>query len=231
MNRRDKAPVPLKVEDLPSLVRVVASRADYIPPLHYFKIGSKHVLAHLFTLPFRKYSIPLLVYVETAARPLQYVVYTPLEHEMARFSEIPETGRFVSFPVVEVEPVPELVRKALTATAARKIPGLESVHVKSLDSLMRLVSAMTDEASNPPLWCFKKGGQYLAGVIYPLFEYYDSAALPLVYFTELEAKPAAPFIAYKPVSGGGSVHFTDSVSDARYVYGRLVFVESFPFRL
>ncbi|MEM4329045.1 MAG: hypothetical protein QXI50_05220, partial [Candidatus Caldarchaeum sp.] len=75
------------------------------------------------------------------------------------------------------------------------------------------------------------GGQYLAGVIYPLFEYYDSAALPLVYFTELEAKPAAPFIAYKPVSGGGSVHFTDSVSDARYVYGRLVFVESFPFRL
>ncbi|MCS6769363.1 MAG: hypothetical protein NZ570_02880 [Candidatus Caldarchaeum sp.] len=231
MTKRDKAPVPLKVEDISSLMRLMASRADFYPPIHYFRVGQRNVLAHIFTIPFRKYSIPLLVYAETEKPPRPYVVYTPLEHEESRFSDIPETGRYVSFPVVEVEPIPELVKSSLTTSTERKISGLESVHVKSLDSLMRLVSAMVDEASSPPLWCFRKDGHYVVGVIYPLFEYYDSAALPLVYYTELESKPPAPFIAYRAVPGSASITYTNSVSDARYVYGRLIFVERFPFKL
>ncbi|MEM2237503.1 MAG: hypothetical protein QXR26_02080 [Candidatus Caldarchaeum sp.] len=232
MTRRGgRTPVPLKVEDTASLARLVASRADYIPPLLEFSVNGRHILSHLMSIPFGKYSLPILVYAELTNAPKPYLVYTPLEREEARFSDIPETGRYVSFPVIEIEPTPDIIEMALSEPLKKKIRGLKSVHVKTLGSLMRLVSAIVDEASSPPLWCFKLDGGYVVGVIYPVYEYYDSAALPLVYYTELDSKPPAPFIAYRPVVGGHKIQYSDSLSDSRFVYGRIIFVETFPFKL
>ncbi len=226
-----KIPVPLKVEDLASLARLIACRADYIPPLFYLTVDEKHILSHLFTIPLDKYGLPLLAYVETSQPPGQYIVYTPLEHEEARFSTIPETGRYISYPIIEIKPTPSLVKTALTTPFRRKIRGLEAVYVKSVDSLMRLVSAMIDEASSPPVWCFKNKGKYVLGVIYPVYEYYDSAALPIFHYTELAYKPPAPFISYKPTVEGSDIKYSYSLSDTRFVYGRIIFVDNFPFEL
>ncbi|MEM4303694.1 MAG: hypothetical protein QXQ70_07355 [Candidatus Caldarchaeum sp.] len=229
--RGAKIPVPLKVEDTASLARLVASRADYIPPLLEFSLNGRHILSHLMSIPFGKYSLPLLVYTDLDRPPKPYLVYTPLDREETLFSDIPETGRYVSFPVIEIEPTPDILEMALSEPVNRKIRGLKSVHVKTIASLMRLVSAMVDEASSPPLWCFRLKGRHAVGIIYPVYEYYDSAALPLVYYTELGSKPPAPFIAYKPDVGGQTIQYLNSLSDSRFVYGRIIFVETFPFSL
>jgi len=225
-----RSPVPVEVEDLASLARLVSTRADYIAPLMAYPNGDKYLISHIFSIPFGRYSIPLLLYTALKEPPKAYLVYTPLEHEETWFSNSPETGRFISFPVVEAHPAPDFIGKALSLPL-RRIRGLVSVPLKNMESLMRLVSALTDEASSPPIWCFANKGRYLAGVFYPVFEYYDSAALPILYYVELDRKPTTPFAGYRPTSAGGVVEYTYSVSDARYVYGRIVYVKFFPFQI
>lgn len=178
-------------------------------------------------MPFGKISLPMLFYVELDEKPSKYIVYTPLEKEEIKFSDVPETGRFVSYPILEAEELPEIFKSAIEGTPRRRISGLEVVRVKDVESIMRLVSAMTDEAFSPPLWCYRTDQGYGISLFYPVYEYYDSAALPLVYYTTMPRKPPAPFIAYSP-SEKEKVVFTNSVSDARFVYGRIVFVEKFP---
>jgi len=226
-----KTPVPLAVEDLASFARIVASRADFIPPVLVFELGGRHVLAYMMTMPFGKLSLPLLTYYQLEMSPKPYLVYTPLERETVYLSETPETGRFVSFPIIEVDPPPKFIEGALETKRPRKISGLESVKVRNLDSLLRLVSVMIDESSNPPLWCFPQNQRYILGILYPIYEYYDSTALPVLYYVELNSKPTTPFIGYMPALGGSRIVYTHSISDARYVYGRVVYVKSFPFRL
>jgi hypothetical protein len=226
-----RSPVPVEVEDLASLARLVSTRADYIAPLLAYLNEDKHIISHTFSIPFGRYSIPLLLYMELKEPPKAYLVYTPLEHEETWFSHTPESGRYISFPVVEAFPAPDIIEKALTMPPRRKIVGLVSVRLKNMESLMRMVSALTDEASSPPLWCFANRGKYVAGIFYPVFEYYDSAALPILYYVELDKKPTAPFTGYRPTTSGGVVEYTYSISDARYVYGRIVYLKSFPFQI
>ncbi|MEM0440126.1 MAG: hypothetical protein QXY84_04265 [Candidatus Caldarchaeum sp.] len=225
-NRRGQIPIAVKVEDLASLVRLVASRGDYFPPLLYFENNSVPTISHLYSIPLQRGNLPILFYAALTEKPKKFVVYTPLEREETKFSDIPETGRYVSYPVIEAEPPPELFVRALNEQPRRKLSGFEKVHVKDVGSLMRIVSAMSDDAFSPPVWCYQgKTGRNLA-VLYPIYEYYDSAVLPLLYYTTVERKPTAPFIAYS--ASENSIKYGYSISDARYVYGRIIFIEKFP---
>ncbi|MDW8084249.1 MAG: hypothetical protein RMI49_03525 [Candidatus Caldarchaeum sp.] len=228
--RRHQLPVPIKVEDLASLARLLSSRWDVVSHLLAFRSEEKTYISYLQTMPFGKISLPMLFYAELLERPKRYVVYTPLGKEETRFSDLPETGRYVSYPVLEAEPPPEIFRLAIEGPRQRKISGLETIRVKDLESLMSLVSAMTDEAISPPLWCYRKDAGYGLAVLYPVYEYYDSAALPLLYHTELVDKPKTPFIAYSPTEKE-KIRYSDSVSDSRYVYGRIVYLERFPLEI
>ncbi|MCX8200501.1 MAG: hypothetical protein N3H84_00130 [Candidatus Caldarchaeum sp.] len=224
---RNRSPFPVKVEDIASLARLLSSRWDTIPHLLSFTKGEKIYLSYLQTIPYGRISLPVLFYVELLEKPKKYLVYTPLEKEETRFSDVPETGRYVSYPVLEAEQMPEIFQLSVVDSRRRKLPNPEVIRVKDLQSIMRLVSALTDEAFSPPVWCYRNNFEYEISTLYPVYEYYDSAALPLLYLTRIPEKPPAPFIAYSP-SERDPLKFTDSVSDARYVYGRIVFVEKFP---
>ncbi|MDJ0273498.1 MAG: hypothetical protein NYU40_04425 [Aigarchaeota archaeon] len=220
-------PVPVRVEDLASLVRLASSRWDYIPHLIAFRHGQQNIIAYLQTMPMGKVNIPMLFHT-TAPEPVKkYVVYTALEKEETRLSDQPETGRYISYPIIHADPPPHILEKAITGKHVRKIRGIEKIKVKALDSIMRLVSAMTDESFSPPVWCYRSRNGYNLAVLYPVYEYYDSIALPFLYYVEVEEKPPAPFIAYSPTLGRESIRYTNSVSDTRYSYGRLIFLEKF----
>lgn len=225
-NRRSQIPVSVKVEDLASLVRLVASRGDYIPPLLYFENNSIPTISYLYSIPLQRGSLPILFYATLTEKPKKFIVYTPLEREETKFSDFPETGRYVSYPVIEAEPPPELFVRALNEQPRRKPAGFEKIHVKDVGSLMRIVSAMSDDAFSPPVWCYRAKTGYNLAVLYPIYEYYDSAVLPLLYYATVETKPPAPFVAYLPKEN--SIKYSYSVSDARYVYGRIIFIEKFP---
>ncbi len=198
-----------------------------MPHLIAFQHLQQTVVAYLQTMPLGKVSIPMLFHTVVQELVKKYVVYTALEKEETRLSDHPETGRYVSYPIIHVDPPPRIMEKAITSKPGRKLRGIEKIRVKGLDSIMRLVSAMTDESFSPPVWCYRSKNGYSLSVLYPVYEYYDSIALPFLYYIEIAQKPPAPFIAYSPTLERESIRYTDSVSDTRYFYGRLVFLENF----
>ena len=224
-----RSPVPIEVADLKSLVRLATSRTDYTPILLSFKYSGKELVASFLSIPFLRGSLPLLTYSFMDASPPPFIAYTNLEREEILYVSKPEAGKYVTCPVVRMDEPPGFTLRALQSRS-RGIRVPASTKLSGIDSLMRLVAAMNDEASTPPIWHFQRGGHHMLAIFYMLMEYYDSMALPLLCYVVLDEPPRAPFIAYMP-GESPKLEFRNNVSDARYLYGRIVPVRSFPFSL
>ncbi|GBC68562.1 hypothetical protein HRbin01_00245 [archaeon HR01] len=224
-----KAPIPLRLEGLDSLVRLATSRSDVVPVLMSFKHDGKDLLAFFFSIPFLRGSLPIFAYTELDTHPPPFIAYTCLEREDILYVSEPMSGKYVTCPVVQLEEPPELAVNTLRLKR-RGVPVPVSVRLAGLDSMMRLVAAMNDEASTPPIWHFKSSGQEYLAVFYMLMEYFDSVALPMLCYVVLDRPPAYSFLAYIP-SENHAVEFRPHVSDLRHFYGRIIHVKDMPFKL
>ena len=225
----ERLPIAVEVLDVASLARLATSRSDYIPSFWCSSVGKRYVLYHFYSLPFWNGSIPILAYVWCDEAPAPYLVYTNLGHEEARFTKTPESGKYVNGVVIEVEETPRFVSLAIKSTGKQELGKPVVSKVVNLFSLMRLVAAMTDSTATPPIWYNEKNR--IAGILYPILDYYDSTALPIfLYVTNLENKEMKGYVKYLSSDDGEELEFTDNVSDTRYIYGRLIYVRRLPFR-
>ena len=225
----EKPPIAVELLDVTSLARLATSRTDYIPSFWWAPVGRRNVLYHLYSIPFWNGSIPILAYVWYEGEPAPYLVYTNLGHEEARFTKTPESGKYVNGVVIEVEETPSFVKSAIKVAGKQSALNPVTSKVSSLSSLMRLVAAMTDSTATPPIWCEEKSR--IAGILYPILDYYDSTALPVfLYVTGFENKEMKGYLRYLSSDEGEVVEFTDNVSDTRYTYGRLIYAKSIPFK-
>ncbi len=226
----EKLPVAVEVLDIASLARLATSRTDYIPSFWWSSIGRRNVLYYFYSIPFWSGNIPILAYTWCEDAPEPYLAYTNLGHEEAKFTKTPESGKYVNGVVIEVNEVPRFVKQAIKSAGKQKLEKPVASRVVGLSSLLRLVAAMTDSTATPPIWC--NGGDGVAGILYPILDYYDSTALPIFLYTSgLQNKEMKGYVRYISSDEGEEVEFTDNVSDTRYVYGRLIYVREFPFKL
>ena len=228
----EKPPVAVEVEDLLSLARLATTRSDYPPLLWWFPLRGKHVIAHMTSIPFWKGNIPILAYVWYEDQPPPYIAYTNLEKEEVKLTTTPEAGKYINCVVVEIEETPHFVAEAVrqrSSVSHDEKPIM--VRARSLASLMRLVATMSDSTSTPPIWHLAQREKHLLGILYPFFDYYNSTTLPLFFYMELRDKPAGPYIRYLPSDAGEELDFASSVTDLKYVYGRVVSVKNLPFRI
>lgn len=226
----ERPPIAVEVLDVASLARLATSRSDYIPSFWSSFIGSRRILYHFYPLPFWSGSIPVLAYVWYEDPTAPYLAYTNLGREEAKFTKSPESGRYVNGVVIEVDETPRFVKQAIKSTGRRRLERPVVSRVVGLSSLMRVVAAMTDGTATPPIWCSGDGS--IAGIIYPILDYYDSTALPIfLYTTEMKNnKEMKGYVKYLSSDEGEETGFTDNVSDTRYVYGRLIYVRELPFK-
>ncbi len=224
-----RSPVPIEITDLKSLVRLATSRGDYTPILFSFRYKGRELAASFLSLPFLRGSLPLFTYSYMETSPPPFIAYTNLEREEILYTSKPEAGKYFTCPIIRMDELPAFTLRALQSKA-RGVRVPASTRLSGLDSLMRLVAAMNDETSTPPIWYFQRGTRHILAIFYMLMEYYDSYALPLLCYVVLDEPPKGPFIAYLP-GETPRMEFRDNVSDARYIYGRVVPVRNFPFSL
>ncbi|MEM1945272.1 MAG: hypothetical protein QXX57_06000 [Nitrososphaerota archaeon] len=226
---KNRSPVPLEVVDLKSLVRLATSRTDYPPVMMSFRYGGRELISFFLSIPFLRGSLPLFAYTTVGASPPQFLAYTNLEREEVLPVSRPEAGKYFTCPVVRLDEPPPLMLRALRR-GSKALPIPVSTKLTGLDSLMRLVAAMNDDISTPPIWHFQRGGRNILAVFYMLMEYFDSMALPILCYIVSHSPVSAPFLAYMP-GESPKIEFREHVSDARYIYGRVIPVRNFPFKL
>jgi len=229
--RSNRPPIVVEVYDLLNLARLATNRSDYAPVLWWFPVEGKHLLAHLFSLPFWGGSLPVLAYVQHDERPSPYLSYTNIEKEEVMMTNSLGTGRYLYCTIVELEELPILFTGAFSQSRRRRPAKSVATKVRDLSSLMRLVSTMNDGSSTPPVWHLDRETSHILGVFAPFLDYYESSALPLFFYVETQARPEIPYIRYLPDKGGEEIGFAPFVSDMKYVYGRIVSVRSLPFEI
>ena len=229
MEKLRKPPIALETLDLLNLARLAMSRVDLQPLFWSFTYRGRRVLGHLSSIPYWRGNLPIFAYTYLDEEPKGYVAYTSLGVEKAFFTKSSDDTRYLYGPIVEIEKAPELISRALSSGKGLREKPIP-VKAKNLESLLRVLTIMSDNVVSPPLWHYKAGGRkHILGVIAPFYDYYEANALPIFFYIESDEKPPSPFIKYQAIGEREEVLYADSISDMRYFYGRVVSVRNIPF--
>ena len=225
-----KPPIALEILDLLNLTRLAMSRADTRPLFWEFPYRRRRILGSLVSMPYWRGSLPIFAYTKLKRDevPKGYVGYTNIGFERAVFTDSADDTRYFYGPVVEMDDPPSLLAKALSLKKGLKDKPV-TVKARNLSSLVRVLMIMSDNVNSPPIWHYKAGPRrHILGLLTPFYDYYDANALPVFFYVETDREPG-PFIKYQSTEKKEELSFTDSVSDMKYFYCRIVTVKGMPF--
>jgi hypothetical protein len=228
----DKPPVPVKVTDMKSFVRLVLALNEGSQLIWNLPFNNKTVLCFFTAYMYWDGDLPILACLSDENPTKPFIAYRSdkLNGEEFLYTDTFDDARYKYASIIEFKKTPELFHRTLNGDFTQPEKPL-MMEVKNLTSLLRtLVPLSIRESISFPLWHFKKDSNEYLGAIVPFEHYYESDALPVFFYLKLSESLQEPFIRYNASKPAGEkLEFTSNTSDAKYFYAKVIEIEPFPF--
>ena len=227
---KSRPPLAIEVLDLLNLARLTMGMTEIQPLFWLFEHEDRLILGSLLSIPYWRGGLPIFAYtrVSEEVRSACYLAYTSIEREEVFLTRSTDSSRYAYGPIIDVENPPKPFIEALSTRQPLK-PKPIPTRARSLSSLLRALTTLSDEVASPPIWHYEAGARrHILGLLTPLYDYYDADALPIFLYVEVEERPG-PFIRYLALDGEEIIEYSSSMSTPKYLYGRVVTVKQMPF--
>jgi len=226
-----KPPVPIEVVDLKNFARLALALTEGSQILWYMRYEGKHVLALFTAYMYWTGDLPMLAYVFVDKPPKPFLAYKSdsAKGEEWMFTNDADDARYKYASFIEVKDPPAAFKECLGGEYPTPAEPMLA-EVENANSIVRILLPLSlKEGTVFPLWQFARGKKSIVGTCIPFEHYYESDALPVFFYFSQEKPAEAPFIKYsasKPV--GEKIEYTDSTSDAKFFYVKIVNVKNVP---
>jgi len=228
-----KPPVPVHVADMLNFSRLALGLTEGSQILWYFKHEGKHILGLFTAYMYWEGDLPILAYTIADSAPKAFLAYRSDSAKGEEWMYSDEAGdtryRYGSF--VELKKIPEAFIEALEG----KFPEISHpmlAEVEDIKSIARILLPLSlREGTLFPLWHFARGNRHIVGTCIPFEHYYDADALPVFFYVTMDHRidPHHGFIKYIAMKPNGEkVEFTNSTTDAKFFYAKLVAIDDMP---
>ncbi|MFH0849296.1 MAG: hypothetical protein V1857_07320 [archaeon] len=225
-----KPPIPVEVKDVLSFTRLALALSEGSQILWHMKLEDKHVLALFTAYMYWEGDLPLLAYVKVDETPQPFLAYKSdsSKGEEWHFSQDADDTRYKYASFIQIKRIPKAFEDSIRGNYERP-PEPMLAEVENINSIVRILLPLSlREGTVFPLWHFTRGEKQILGTCVPFEHYYESDALPVMFYVTNEI-PKGPFVRYfASKQTGEKIDYSNDTSDAKYFYTKIVEVNKFP---